>query len=373
MLEVNIYDNFNPNELNILDFPLPDGSGNVARPIPKPKARTQVLEYELWQTGYKYTSSAIFASEIAVGDIVEVLTIEKVPMATTPDIVQEFPLSLIYLVTDVDENNRATLKNYFWAMIEGNEIPTKMLNTTSGAILIRMIDPNVNQLMTYGFMYNSELFKQGVKYNRKSDTAETTGVAKDLFSVVNFQPFPTIRRVEFDPDGEVLVPRDTIEMNMTSRTWTRSIIETRIDEALSPSLEYETIVERSNYNYIIVYVKTNPEGDTYGTTPQLYTIDDNGNLVNVRNYKGDGRDLPEQRIMKTLFYDEQPTDAQLKFEVSPDTIVANLYFNQDPKRELYVNDMARVYYNGHKYDGYIADRVFTPANDRLLFVESRFK
>lgn len=372
MLEVNIYDNFNPNELNILDFPLPDGSGFVARPIPKPKARTQVLDYELWQTGYKYTSSATFASEIEVGDIVEVLTIENVPMATTPDITEDYPLSLIYLVTDVDENNKATLKNYFWAMIEGNEIPTKMLNTTTGAILIRMIDPNMNQLMTYGFMYNSELFKQGINYNRKSDTTDVTGVAKDMFSIVKFQPFPTIRRVEYDPDGEVLVPRDTIEMNMTSRTWTRSTIETRIDEALNPSVEYETVVTRSNYNYIVVYVKTTPDGDTYGTTPQLYTIDDSGNLVNVRNYKGDGYDLPEQRIMKTLFYDEQPTNAQLKFEVSPDTVIANLFFNQDPKRELYVNDLARIYYNGRKYEGYIADRVFTPANDRLLFVEARF-
>ncbi|ARQ94831.1 tail associated lysin [Lactococcus phage PLgW-1] len=372
MLEVNIYDNFNPNELNILDFPLPDGSGSVARPIPKPKARTQVLEYELWQTGYKYTSSATFASEIEVGDIVEVLTIENVPMATTPDITEDYPLSLIYLVTDVDENNRATLKNYFWAMIEGNEIPTKMLKSTTRGILIRMIDPNINQLMTYDFMYNGELFKQGIKYNRKSDTTDVPSVAKDMFSAVNFQPFPTIRRVEYDPDGEVLVPRDTIEMNMTSRTWVRSAIETRIDEALKPSVEYETIVTRSNYNYIVVYVKTTPDGDTYGETPQIYTMDDNGNLVNVRNYKGDGHDLPEQRIMKTLFYDEQPSNAQLKFEVSPDTVIANLFFNQDPKRELYVNDLARIYYNGRKYEGYIADRVFTPANDRLLFVEARF-
>lgn len=369
MLEVNVYDNFNPNELNILDFELPNGAGRVARPIPKPKMRTQAMEYELWQTGYKYTSSALFAATVEIGDIIEVLTSESVPMATTPDIVEDYPLSYVYVVTDVDDNNRATLKNYFWAMIEGNDIPTSFLYGTTSSIIIGMIDPNVNQLMSYGFVYNQELFKQAIKYNRKSDTTEMTGIAKDMFSVVHFQPFPTIRKVTYDPDGEVLRPRDTIEINMTSRTWTRNPIVTRIDEALNPAIDYETVIERSNYNFVIVYVKTDPEGDTYGTTPQLYTVDDNGNLVNYRNYKGDGSDLPQQKVQKTLFYDEQPTNAQLKSEVTGDTIIANILFNQDEKLPLYVNDLATLWWNGTKYDGYIADRVITPANDRLLFVE----
>lgn len=369
MLEVNVYDNFNPNELNILDFELPNGAGRVTRPIPKPKLRTQAMEYELWQTGYKYTSSALFAATVEIGDIIEVLTSESVPMATTPDIVEDYPLSYVYVVTDVDENNRATLKNYFWAMIEGNEIPTQYLAGTTGSIIIKMIDPNVNQLMSYGFMYNTELFKQPIKYNRKSDTAEMKGIAKDMFSVVHFQPFPTIRRVEYDPDGEVLRPRDTIEINMTSRTWARSPIVTRIDEALNPAIDYETLVERSNYNFVIVYVKENPDSDIYVTPPQLYTVNDNGNLVNYRSYNGDGSDLPQQKIQKTLFYDEQPTNAQLKSEVTGDTVVANVLFNQDPKLPLYVNDLATLWWSGTKYEGYIADRVITPANERLLFVE----
>lgn len=371
MLEVNIYDNFNPNELNILDFPLPNGAGNVARPIPRPKARTQVMEYELWQTGYKYTSSATFAIDIEVGDIVEVVTPESVPMATTPDIVEDFPLSLVYLVTDVDEGNKATLKNYFWAMVEGMSIPTQYLSGTTGSIILKMIDPTLNNLMTYGFMYNERLFRQQVKFNRKDDTTEVEGVARDMFRVVKFQPFPTIRKVTYDPDGEVLRPRDTIEINMTSRTWERSKIVTRIDEALNPVVEYETIIQRSNYNFAAVFVKKDPESTIYVTPPKKYTINDSGNVVDMGTYSGDGYDLPQQRITKTLFYDEAPTLAQIKSEISGDTIAANIYFNRDEKLPLFTNDLVELNFNGTKYKGYIADRVFTPAADRLLFVEGK--
>lgn len=371
MLEANIYDNFNPNELNILDFELPDGAGKVARPIPKPKARTQVLEYELWQTGYKYTSSAIFAVPVEVGDIVEVLTTELVPIAVAPDRTDEYPLSFVYLVTDVDENNKATLKNYFWAMIDNVQIPTQFLKGTTGSLLIKMIDPTINNLMTYGFLYNPDVFKHQVKYNRKSDTTELTGVAKDLFRIARFQPFPTIRTVTYDINGKISNPRDTLEILMAGRHWERQHIYTRIDDALSPAIEYETLVERSNYNYAIVYVKTDPEGTTYNPTPTRYTINDSGEVVNMANYTGDGYDLPEQRIVKTLFYDEAPTIAQIRSEISGDTVVANIYFNQDPKRPLYVNDLVPMYYNGGYYNGHIADRVITPANDRLLFVENK--
>lgn len=371
MLEANIYDNFNPNELNILDFELPGGAGRVARPIPKPKARTQVLEYELWQTGYKYTSSAVFAIDIEIGDIVEVLTTESVPMATTPTVIEDYPLSMVYLVTDVDEGNKATLKNYFWAMIEGMSMPTQYLSGTTGSIILKMIDPTLNNLMTYGFMYNEQLFRQQIKYNRKDDTTEVEGVARDMFRVVKFQPFPTIRKVTYDPDGEVLRPRDTIEMNMTSRTWARTPIVTRVDEALNPVIEYETIISRSNYNYAAVFVKTDPDSNIYVTPPKKYTVNDSGNVVDMGTYTGDGYDLPQQRITKTLFYDAAPTTAQIKSEISGDTIAANIFFNRDEKLPLYVNDLIEMHYNGIKYTGYVADRVFTPAADRLLFVEGK--
>lgn len=369
ILEANIYDNFNPNELNILDYPLPNGAGNVARPLPKPKARLQVLDYELWQTGYKFTSTAVFSTDVSIGDIVEVLFPEKHPVAASPTDTQDIPLSFIYLVTDVEEGNKATLQNYFWAMLEGNELPTNILSSTSGSILIKLIDPFVNKLMTYGFLYNPNVFNRNIKYNRKDETTEATGVAKDLFAGVCYQPYVTIRNVSYDEDGEVLVPRDTLEVNLTSRAWTRQTITTRVDETLNPSIEYETVVDRSNYNFAIVYVKTNPDTASYPTIPQLYTITDSGALVDVRNYSGDGSDLPQQRNIKTLFYDTQPTNAQILNEIRPDTVAANIYFNVDTKLPLYVNDLTNIWFRGELYRGYIADRVITPANDRLIFVE----
>ena len=57
MLEANVYDNFNPNYYNISDFTLPNGKKDK-RGLPIPKARCQVINYELWETGYLYTSSA---------------------------------------------------------------------------------------------------------------------------------------------------------------------------------------------------------------------------------------------------------------------------------------------------------------------------
>ena len=55
MLEANVYDNFNPNYYNISDFNLPNGK-KEKRGLPIPKARCQVINYELWETGYLYTS-----------------------------------------------------------------------------------------------------------------------------------------------------------------------------------------------------------------------------------------------------------------------------------------------------------------------------
>ncbi|WP_195916688.1 hypothetical protein [Lactococcus petauri] len=369
MLEANIYDNFNPNELNVFDFELPGGAGKVTRPIPKPKSRTQVLEYELWETGYKYSSSALLASEVEVGDIVEVLYPKKVPIATSATTSEQAPLSFIYLVIDVDDDNRATLQNYFWAMIEGNELPTKSGNQLMGGILTRAIDPNINQLMTHGFSYNPLVFTGNIKLNRKSDTTETSGVVKDIFSKTQFQPTAMIRTAVYDINGELSQPRDTIQINLASRFWQRSMIETKIDIGQNPATETETIVERSNYNFLISYVKTDPEGDTYKETPDLWTVDDDGNVINYRTYQGDGYNLPQQKIPKTMFFDEAPTAAQIKAEITSSTIVKLIYFNVDPKLELYTNDLVKIWYNGISYSGHIADRVVTPVTNRLLFVE----
>ena len=78
MLEVNVYDNFNPNYLNVKDYELPNGN-KTTRPLPAPKARCVAMNYELWETGYLYTSTATFSYSVEVGDIVEILFPEKYP------------------------------------------------------------------------------------------------------------------------------------------------------------------------------------------------------------------------------------------------------------------------------------------------------
>ena len=79
MLEANVYDNFNPNYYNISDFTLPNGKKDK-RGLPIPKARCQVIDYELWETGYLYTSSATLTVSVEVGDIVQILFPEVVPI-----------------------------------------------------------------------------------------------------------------------------------------------------------------------------------------------------------------------------------------------------------------------------------------------------
>ena len=72
MLEANVYDNFNPNYYNVSDFILPNGKKDK-RGLPIPKSRCQVINYELWETGYLYTSSATLTVSVEVGDIVQIL------------------------------------------------------------------------------------------------------------------------------------------------------------------------------------------------------------------------------------------------------------------------------------------------------------
>ena len=78
---------------------------------------------------------------------------------------------------------------------------------------------------------------------------------------------------------------------------------------------------------------------------------------------------------KTLFYDRDdhgnpPDMSTVKAEISPSTIVTRLIFNQNELLPLYVNDLVDIWYKGKLYSGYIADRVKTEFNDRLIFVES---
>nr|DAI94867.1 MAG TPA: tail baseplate attachment protein [Caudoviricetes sp.] len=368
MLEANVYDNFNPNYYNISDFSLPNGK-KEKRGLPIPKARCQVINYELWETGYLYTSSATLTVSVEVGDIVQILFPEVIPIEEALGQKKKLNLDMVYLVTDVDESNKATLKNYFWAMIESLDVPNAITKTTNFAIIDYLIDPRKNNLMSYGYFFNSTIFEGKATINRKAETSSAHDVAKRIFSKVQFQPTTTIQHASSETD-----PRNLLFINFASRKWNRDRITTRVDIKQSVTMDTETITERSAYNFAVVFVK-NKETDDYIDPPKMYTTKNNGDVIDYSTYVGDGTDLPDVRTAKTLFYDRDdhgnpPDISTIKAEVSPSTIVTRLIFNQNELLPLYVNDLVDIWYEGKLYSGYIADRVKTEFNDRLIFVES---
>ena len=368
MLEANVYDNFNPNYYNISDFTLPNGKKDK-RGLPIPKARCQVINYELWETGYLYTSSATLTVSVEVGDIVQILFPEVVPIEETLGKKRNLNLDVVYLVTSVDESNKVTLKNYFRAMIESLDVPNAITKTTNSAIIDYLIDPNKNNLMSYGYFFNSSIFAGKATINRKAETSSAHDVAKRIFSKVQFQPTTTIQHASSEID-----PRNLLFINFASRNWNRNRITTRIDFKQNVSMDTETIVERSAYNFAVVFVKSS-NADDYVDPPKMYTAKNNGDIIDYSTYHGDGTDLPEVRVAKTLFYDRDdhgnpPDMSTIKAEISPSTIVTRLFFNQNELLPLYVNDLVDIWYDGKLYSGYIADRVKTDFNDRLIFVES---
>ena len=368
MLEANVYDNFNPNYYNISDFNLPNGK-KEKRGLPIPKARCQVIDYELWETGYLYTSSATLTVSVEVGDIVQILFPEVVPIEETLGKKRNLNLDMVYLVTSVDEGNKATLKNYFWAMIESLDVPNAITKTTNSAIIDYLIDPNKNNLMSYGYFFNSTIFAGKATINRKAETSSAHDVAKRIFSKVKFQPTTTIQHASSETD-----PRNLLFINFASRNWNRNRITTRIDFKQNVTMDTETIVERSAYNFAVVFVKSS-NADDYVDPPKMYTAKNNGDIIDYSTYHGDGTDLPEVRVAKTLFYDRDdhgnpPDMSTIKAEISPSTIVTRLFFNQNELLPLYVNDLVDIWYDGKLYSGYIADRVKTDFSDRLIFVES---
>ena len=366
MLEANVYDNFNPNYYN-LAFSLPNGKRET-RGLPLPKARCQVINYELWETGYLYTSSATLTVSVEVGDIVQILFPEVVPIEYALGKDKKLNLDMVYLVTDVDESNKATLKNYFWAMIESLDVPNAITKTTNSAIIDYLIDPNKNNLMSYGYFFNPSIFAGKATINRKAETSSANDVAKRIFSKVQFQPTTTIQHSSSAED-----PRTLLFINFASRKWNRSRITTRVDIKQNVTMDTETIVERSAYNFAVVFVK-NKETDDYTDPPKMYTTKNNGDVIDWSTYRGNGTDLPEVRTAKTLFYDRDdhgnpPNMSTIKAEISPSTIVTRLIFNQNELLPLYVNDLVDIWYEGKLYSGYIADRVKTEFSDRLIFVE----
>lgn len=342
MLEFNLYGNFNPNMPS--NFTV--------------KARGVAMNYELWQTGYKYTSTATLSIKAQIGDIVEVLLDDSYTLATATSTAEKFDLNLLYIVTDIDDSNKATMKNYFWAMIDGVEVPTNILSGSSLSVLNTITNPKIVSLVNNGLIANENELQQQIKYNLKSDSDTAEKIGQDMFRVIKRQPF-------------VIIKNNLVKTVLASSDWNRQTITTMISGVQNPSIEFETIIQRSNYNFLNAYVKSN---DAYPSVPICYTIDDSNNVINIADYTGNGSDLPQQRLIKTSFFDEQPTTAEIKALITKDATVANIIFNQNELMPLVVNDLVNLYYQGQLYQGYIADRAYFESdgglrNERLLFIE----
>lgn len=360
LLEYNIYDNFNPNTMQYDTIEASPGAA-FPRGYPAPRARGVILDYELFQTGYEFTSTGVLTTEAKVGDIVEVLTTQDDNLAQTPDKTINQKLSLWYVITTIDDDNKVVLQNYFWYMIEGSSYPTANIYGYANTFWNIVTGGSYQQVMFWGSNANWEETNLNLKYNMEADTVETKELAISLFSKIQLQPI-TYAYDLFNLKSPGLV------VGLLTDEWTRHRKQFRLDEIQNPALEKIVITERSQYNFVNVFVK-NSSTEQYPSTGKAYTLDDNDNLVDLSYYRGDGHDLPEQRTVKTMFYDKQPTNEQIQSEIMPSTIVSKIYFNQLKLYPIQVNDLVEIWYKGTAYRGYIADRNFTPNGERLTFVE----
>lgn len=357
LLEYNLYENFNPNIM----FKNKETNG-FYKGYPNPFARGVLLNYEIWQTGFDFTSSATMTIEAHVGDVVEVLFPIDDNLAISPTQTITQKLSIWYVVTSVDESNKVTMQNYYWYSIEGSSFATANIYGFASSVWGLVSGAYSPQLMNWGSMANWDETNTEIKFNMKSDTVEAKVLAKDLFAKMLLQPIT----ISYNLTG---ISRPQLYQALLTDEWTRRRKELRIDEVQNPSIEQVVVTERSNYNFVNVFVKNSTTGK-FPFSGTGYTITDDNQLVNFDTYAGDVSKLPELRVAKSMFYDEQPTDAQIKSEVAQDSVVNKIYFNQHKLYPLQTNDLVKIWYKGTEYNGYIADRSWTSdGNERLVFME----
>lgn len=361
LLEYNLYENFNPN-IMFKEKEKNEQGNDFYKGYPKPFARGVLLDYEIWQTGFDFTSSATMTIEAHVGDIVEVLLPIDDNLAISPTQTITQKLSIWYVVTAVDEANKVTMQNYYWYSIEGSSYATANIFGYASSAWGWVSGVYAPQVMTWGSMANWEETNMEIKFNMKADTVEAKELAKDLFSKILLQPIT----ISYNLVG---ISRPQLYNALLTDEWTRRQKELRIDEVQNPAIEQVVVTERSNYNFVNVFVK-DPQTEKYPLTGTAYTITDNNQLVKFDDYTGDPANLPELRVTKSMFYDEQPSDAQIKSEVAQDSVVRKIYFNQHKLYPLQTNDLVKLWYNGTEYNGYIADRSWTADGvERLVFME----
>lgn len=391
MLEVEVYDNFNKNILLYRK----KNAGTFSKPLPKPKAIGVALDYEFYVSGHDYTSSATLSCPVKAGDMVHVKTNEK---RKEPHHFDGFNgsqyIEILYLVTAVDENNKATLQNYFYAMLENRQIPTSIYYNVWADYLNFMIwsidDSDTNYIFHHIFYPQALLDlpdnkRPLPKYGFKAESIDLTDVCRKLQNSFKFQITTSIDWIAYSYDDTVDgvfypagIPIPFVGLDLGFSVG--EPIETRIDATQNVISEDVIYIERSNYNRAICYYKpedpNNPgqpkEDSDYITTPLIYTLTEDGTVVEPYSYESPvhGLDLPAQVFTKTVFYDIKPTLAQVKTEINGDTTLKKFTFDSNKLQHLTINDPIKLWYDGKTYDGHICDMVFTSQGVRLVFLES---
>lgn len=388
MLEVEVYDNFNKNTL------LFRHSGfTQQKPLPKPKAVGVALDYEFYVTGHDYTSSATLSCPVKAGDMVHVKTNEK--RKELHNIPNETPyIQILYLVTAVDDNNKATLQNYFYAMLENRQIPTTMYYNQWADYLTFLtwnINDSVTNYITHNVFYPKALTdlpntdRVMPKYGFKAESIDLVEVMKKLQDSFKFQMMASVDWITYPFDETIDgvlypagIPRAVVSLDAGFNVY--DVIETRIDSTQNVLSEDVVYIQRSNYNRVICYYKpedpNNPgqpiENSNYIQPPLIYTITEDGQVVEPYIYDSPvhGLDLPSQVFTKTVFYDIKPTLAQVKTEINGDTTLKKFTFDMNRLQPLTINDPVKLWYDGISYNGHICDMAFTPSGTRLVFLES---
>lgn len=364
MLEVNVFDNFNPNRFLY-------SNGAVLSGFNAPRARSVILDYELFETGYEFTSSGIIPlKELYVGDCVEVLLQGEYSYTKNGANVVVGKRSIWYVITDIDENNKATLQNYFWHFVEGNDFPVFGSSYNNAEfLLLQLTTATTPTVMRWFNEIDLQFFsEQKIRQNVKAETVDIKSLLVELFRVTGVQPMAISRYIDYAGARQ-------IGFFITPDTLPRALTTTRLDINQNVAVEEVVVTQRSNYNTLRIFWKE--EGsETFLPQGQSWTLKTDGTVQRISQgqYVGTGEDLPAQRRVKTMFYDSYPTVAEIRSEITGDTTTKKLYFDQNPSQPLHVNEYVGLWYNGDYYTGFIVDTVRTESGkERCVFLQNEVR
>jgi len=346
---------------------------------PTVRTRCQTLEFEFWETGYKYTSSAILTKKAQVGDILIVLTDESYEIQMNVEHEFVYDKSFIYLVTDFDdESNTATLQNYFWASIEGMEFPKSNLSSSGsfGNVIANCTLSTMTngQLPIMSYISSEAFWEMPASFNVKDDTFDATSLMQKACRKVRASPLVVLQRPHWN--FEDLVDDTEILCTFNSRDFVtdeRPLRELRIDESFDVQIDTEIDTARSDYNFVNVYLDTSAEdADQPVYTFQYSMTADATTYAPVKNPNDSTATFtpPYQRKVKTMFYDrdKMPSDAEAFSEITADSVY-RVYQFDIKKIDIEINDLFKIYHGDDTVTGYIADIQHTAQGSRAMFIQ----